>query len=84
MLDARSAFLFRRGFDPYFSTDGIHPSPEGHRALSEYLLPQLERLLGRQGAGAERRELNTMAKGRARALPFLRPRVKPSRRLWGS
>ena len=50
LLDARSAFLFRRGFDPYFSTDGIHPSPEGHRALSEYLLPQLERLLGRQGA----------------------------------
>ena len=46
VLDARSAFLFRRGFDPYFSTDGIHPSVEGHRKLYEFLLPQLKRLLG--------------------------------------
>lgn len=50
ILDARSAFLFRRVFNPYFSTDGIHPSAEGHRALFEYLLPQLEELLGRSGA----------------------------------
>ena len=46
ILDARSAFLFRRRFDPYFSADGIHPSAEGHRRLYEYLLPQLKRILG--------------------------------------
>ena len=39
VLDVRSAFLFRRGFDPYFSADGIHPNAEGHRMIYEHLLP---------------------------------------------
>ncbi|MEG1633438.1 MAG: SGNH/GDSL hydrolase family protein, partial [Oscillospiraceae bacterium] len=39
-LDARSAFLRAKFFDGLFSRDGIHPSPAGHRALFDYLLPQ--------------------------------------------
>ena len=39
VLDVRSAFLYRRVFDSLFSTDGIHPSVEGHRRMYEFLLP---------------------------------------------
>lgn len=46
VLDVRSAFLYRRVFDPLFSRDGIHPSVEGHRKMYEFLLPQLKQLLG--------------------------------------
>ena len=52
VLDARSAFLFRRVFDPMFSADGIHPSVEGHRKMYEFLLPQMRRILGAPSAAA--------------------------------
>ncbi len=45
VLDVRSAFLYRRVFDSLFSTDGIHPSVEGHRRMFEFLLPQARRVL---------------------------------------
>ena len=45
VLDARSAFLYERVFDPFFSTDGIHPNELGHRRLFEHLLPQFRQLL---------------------------------------
>lgn len=44
LLDARSAFLRRQFFDGLYCEDGIHPSPAGHRALFEYLLPQAKRV----------------------------------------
>lgn len=40
LLDVRSSFLHARFFDSLFSQDGIHPSPDGHRVIFEYLLPQ--------------------------------------------
>ena len=45
MLDVRSAFLSKRNFDGLFSEDGIHPSPEGHRKMFEYVLPQARPVL---------------------------------------
>ena len=45
MLDVRSAFLQKRNFDGLFSEDGIHPSPEGHRRMFEYVLPQTREIL---------------------------------------
>ena len=45
MLDVRSAFLQKRNFDGLFSEDGIHPSPEGHRRMFEYILPQTREIL---------------------------------------
>ena len=45
MLDVRSAFLEKRNFDGLFSEDGIHPSPEGHRKMYEYVLPQARPIL---------------------------------------
>lgn len=45
VLDARSALLRFKFFDGLFCEDGIHPSPEGHARLLEYLLPQARRLL---------------------------------------
>lgn len=44
VLDARSGLLRFKFFDRLFCRDGIHPSPEGHERLLEYLLPQAERL----------------------------------------
>ena len=41
----RSAFLLKRNFEGLFSEDGIHPSPEGHRKMFEYVLPQAKPLL---------------------------------------
>ena len=45
VLDVRSAFLCRRAFDALFSSDGIHPSVEGHRKMYEFLLPQFKTVL---------------------------------------
>ena len=45
VLDVRSAFLYRRAFDALFSSDGIHPSVEGHRKMYEFLLPQFKTVL---------------------------------------
>ena len=45
MLDVRSAFLEKRNFDGLFSEDGIHPIPEGHRRMFEYVLPQAKAIL---------------------------------------
>lgn len=35
----------KRNFDGLFSEDGIHPSPEGHRRMFEYILPQTREIL---------------------------------------
>ena len=45
VLDVRSAFLYRRVYDSLFSSDGIHPSVEGHRRMYEFLLPQFKHVL---------------------------------------
>ena len=45
MLDVRSAFLEKRDFEGLFSEDGIHPSPEGHRRMFDYVLPQAKGIL---------------------------------------
>jgi lysophospholipase L1-like esterase len=45
LLDVRSSFLRTRNFDEMFSADGIHPSPKGHRAIFEYILPQAQKIL---------------------------------------
>ena len=45
MLDVHSAFLEKRDFEGLFSEDGIHPSPEGHRRMFDYVLPQAKGIL---------------------------------------
>lgn len=45
LLDVRSAFLRARHYEGLFSEDGIHPSPAGHRAIFEYILPQASEIL---------------------------------------
>lgn len=41
LLDVRSAFLSRQGYDELLSTDGIHPSQAGYALLYKTLFPQL-------------------------------------------
>lgn len=45
LIDLRSAILNAKFFDGLFSEDGIHPSPLGHRAIFEYILPQFKTIL---------------------------------------
>lgn len=45
LIDVRSALLQKKFFDGLLSEDGIHPSPEGHRVIFDYILPQAKSIL---------------------------------------
>lgn len=44
LIDVRSAFLERRDYCDYLSTDGIHPNENGHALIARTFLQQLEKL----------------------------------------
>jgi len=52
-LDIGPAFLDETGFlSPEMMPDGTHPSEKGHEVLTEAIMPEVKRMLGRDGDAA--------------------------------